>query len=72
MTEAGVNGAKDVVVSKLYRGMYSFEVDSIVGSVLSPGEACGDLTYIYDGKQCKNEVHTVNWHKTIEVLYCPE
>ena len=52
--------------------MYSSEVDSIVESVLSPGAACGDLMYIYNGKQCENEVHTVNRHKTIEVLYCPE
>ena len=49
--------------------MQSLEVDSIVESVLSPGDACGDLPYIYSGKQCENEVHTVNRHKTIEVLY---
>ena len=52
--------------------MLSLEVDSIVESVFSPGEACGDLTYIYNGKQCENEVHTVNRHNTIKVLYCPE
>ena len=38
--------ANDVVVSKLYGGMYSLEVDSIVESVLSPGEDGRNLRYI--------------------------
>ena len=52
--------------------MYILEVDSIVESVLSPGEACGDFMYINNGKQCENEVYTLSWHIASELLYCPE
>ena len=52
--------------------MYSFEVDSIVESVLSPCEACGDLTYIHNGKHYENEVHLVTLHIDEEVLCCSE
>ena len=52
--------------------MYSFEVDSIVESVLSPHKACGDLTYIYKSKHCEIEVHLVSRHIDVEVLCCSE
>ena len=49
MTMLGTQGDRvrqHVVVSKLYGGMYSLEVDSIVESVLSPGEDGRNLRYI--------------------------
>ena len=48
--------------------MYIFGIYSLVGSVLSPEEASGDLMYIYKSKHWQKEVHLVSWHTEVEML----